>query len=408
VVFRLGSKERPAPRTGLILTGGGARAAYQVGVLKAIADILPPRVHSPFDIICGTSAGAINGTALASHASRFRIGVRGLESVWMNFHVEQVYRTEFLGLSKTAMRWLGALFFSGLGADNPTALLDNSPQRKLLRRLVRFDRIPDMVASGHLRALAITASGYSSGQSVSFFQGARELRPWQRARRIGVHTTISLDHLMASSAIPALFPAVRIGDEYFGDGSVRQLAPISPALHLGADRVLVIGNSADTDELPQRVDGGGNGAQYPSIAQVAGHVLNSAFLDSLDNDLERLERINHTLSAIPEKVRQREGITLRPVDVLTIRPSEEINVIAAGFEEEMPRSMRFFLRGSGTTSATGSVMMSYLLFERSYCRALINLGYADAMRQENRILRFLGFDPTVVHGAAGNPPYDTA
>lgn len=406
MVFNFNNKDRAVPRTGLILTGGGARAAYQVGVLKAIADILPPRVHSPFDIICGTSAGAINATALASHAARFRAGVRGLEAVWMNFHVDQVYRTDFSGLSGRALQWLGALFFAGLGAHRPISLLDNAPLRRLLDRLVRFDRIQQAIDSGDLRALAITASGYSSGQSVSFFQGAAELQEWERARRIGMRSPIGLEHLMASSAIPALFPAVKLHGEYFGDGSVRQLAPISPALHLGADRVLVIANSADTGDLPKAVDG--NADQYPSIAQIAGHVLNSAFLDSLDNDLERLERINRTLTLIPERTRRREEVSLRPVDALTIRPSEEINVIATEFEKEMPRSMRFFLRGSGVTNSTGSVIMSYLLFERGYCRALINLGYSDTLRQENRILRFLGFDPAALHGQAANPPHDTA
>ncbi|MBA1149402.1 patatin-like phospholipase family protein [Ectothiorhodospiraceae bacterium WFHF3C12] len=389
-----------------MLTGGGARAAYQVGVLKAIADILPPRVHSPFDIICGTSAGAINATALASHASRFRAGVRGLEAVWMNFHVDQVYRTDFGGLSRRAMKWLGALFFAGLGAHRPDSLLDNSPLRELLDRLVRFDRIQQSIDEGDLRALSITASGYSSGHSVSFFQGVDELDEWERARRLGVRSPIGLEHLMASSAIPALFPAVKLHGEYFGDGSVRQLAPISPALHLGADRVLVIANSAATKRGAAQVDG--DMSDYPSIAQIAGHVLNSAFLDSLDNDLERLERINRTLSVIPERVRRREEISLRPVETLTIRPSEEINVIATEFEKEMPRSMRFFLRGSGVTNSTGSVVMSYLLFERGYCRALINLGYSDTLRQENRILRFLGFDPKQLHGEAANPPHDTA
>jgi NTE family protein len=283
VVFSFGNKDRANPRTGLILTGGGARAAYQVGVLKAIADILPPRVHSPFDIICGTSAGAINAVALASHASRFRVGVRGLEAVWGNFHVDQVYRTDFGTLSLRAAQWLGALFFAGLGAHRPLSLLDNSPLRRLLGRLVRFDRIQQAIDAGDLRALAITASGYSTGHSVSFFQGVSELEEWERARRIGMRSDIGLDHLLASSAIPALFPAVKVHGEYFGDGSVRQLAPISPALHLGADRVLVIANSAATGELPEQVDSDAD--EYPSIAQIAGHVLNSAFLDSLDHDL---------------------------------------------------------------------------------------------------------------------------
>ena len=390
-------------KTGLILSGGGARAAYQVGVLKAVADILPRNVHNPFDIICGTSAGAINATAVATHAARFRQGVRGLEQVWRNFTAEQVYRTGTASVLKRSGQWLSAIFLGGIGAERPVSLLDNTPLREMLIRTMRFERIQESIDEGHLRAFSITASGYTTGESVSFFQGAEDLAGWRRARRLGVRTKLGIQHLMASSAIPAVFPAVRINREYFGDGSVRQVAPISPALHLGADRVMVVGVSGNLAGSPYRE---GKDPGYPSVAQVMGHLLNSAFLDTLESDVERLERVNHTISLIPDKVRAREGVELRPVDVLVISPSEQLDEIAAAYSRELPRMLRFFLRGSGATTGQGSTIISYLLFEEGFCRALIDLGYNDAMRRENEILRFLGFNPVDVHGLAGMTPSD--
>ncbi|HKJ95982.1 MAG TPA: patatin-like phospholipase family protein [Gammaproteobacteria bacterium] len=389
---------------GLVLSGGGARAAYQVGVLKALGDMLPRGARNPFPIICGTSAGAINATAIATHAQRFRAATRGLEAVWSEFHADHIYRTEFSTLATSALRWLTALFFGGLGVRRPASLLDSEPLRELLARLVRFDRIRAALAAGDLAAVSVTASAYHSGESVAFFEGAPHLQGWRRARRVGVPTRLGLDHLMASSAIPGIFPAVRLEDEYFGDGSVRQLAPISPALHLGADRVMVIGVGGTFRAPPWQAEE----LKSPSIAEIAGHLLDSAFLDSLEGDIERLKRINRTISLIPEKVRQREGLELRPIDVLTISPSQPLGIIATEQAYELPRSMRFFLRGAGATSdPSGSAVMSYLLFEQGYCRRLIRLGYSDALKREPEILRFLGYDPVALHGGkAAFPPQD--
>lgn len=388
---------------GLILSGGGARAAYQVGVLKAVAEILPKQVRNPFPVICGTSAGAINATAIASHASRFNQGVRGLEQVWMEFHANQIYRTDTLRLSGRAFRWLSALFLGGVGAHRPVSLLDNQPLARLLSRLIRFDRIQQAVEQGDLRALSVTASAYTTGESVSFYQGSPDIHDWGRARRIGRRTTLGLQHLMASAAIPIIFPAVRISDHYYGDGSVRQLAPISPALHLGADRVLVIGvggllTGPRGQEAPKR---------YPDVAEIAGHMLDSAFIDSLEGDLELLERINRTISHIPEKTRDKAGISLKPIDTLVISPSRPLEEIAAEHVHELPRSVRFFLRGSGATRGAGSTIASYLLFEQGFCRDLIRLGYGDAIVREREILNFLGYTPVAVHGLPGKVPADT-
>ena len=261
------------PKVGLILTGGGARAAYQVGVLRAIAAMLPEGARNPFPIICGTSAGAINATSLAVSATNFHEGVRQLAAVWENFHVKQVYRADPIGALGNSARWLASLLLGGLGKHSAVSLLDNSPLAQLLARSLPFHGIQHSIETGALHALSLTASGYTSGQSVTFFQGAGSITPWRRARRVGIAARIGVEHLMASSAIPFLFPAVKLNREYFGDGSMRQLAPISPALHLGTERALVIGVRKTADAPPDRVKVAG----YPPLAQIAGHVMSSIF-----------------------------------------------------------------------------------------------------------------------------------
>lgn len=374
------------PKVGLILTGGGARAAYQVGVLRAIAEILPKDRANPFPVICGTSAGAINAAVLAANAMDFRKGVRQLVTVWKNFHVDQVYRSDPLGVLANAVRWWAALIMAGLGRHNPVALLDNSPLAGLLERSLPFDDIQACIESGALYAVSITASGYSSGQSVSFYQGAELIAPWKRARHLGIATAIGCEHLLASSAIPFIFPAVRINREYFGDGSMRQIAPISPALHLGAERVLVVGVRRPSNEQPARTQEG----EYPPLAQIAGHALNSIFLDSIEVDIERLEHINRIIDHFPERSPAASGLDVRKVDVLVISPSEEIEKVAERHARALPATIRFLFSGVGAMSRRGASLVSYLLFEKSFCRALIELGYRDTMGRKDEILRFIG------------------
>ena len=378
------------PKVGVILTGGGARAAYQVGVLWAISRLLPRNAPNPFPIICGTSAGAINAAALAINATGFRAGVGRLMAVWRNFHVDQVYRSDPAGVFVSGARWIAALLVGGLGKHNPVSLLDNSPIKELLRSKLEFKGIQESIDRGALYALSVTASGYTSGQSVTFYQGVSALSSWKRARRLGIPAQIGLDHLLASSAIPFVFPAVKINREYFGDGSMRQFAPISPALHLGAERVLVVG--VTLAEEPRRVKSEG----YPSLAEIAGHTLNSIFLDGMEVDLERLQRINKTISMVPPEVLENSEFFLHHVDVLVISPSETIESIAAKHVHSLPRTIRFLLRGMGATRRSGSNFASYLLFEKPFCRELMDLGYHDAMNQKQEILKFLGYVPSSV------------
>ncbi|HEX7810487.1 MAG TPA: patatin-like phospholipase family protein, partial [Burkholderiales bacterium] len=264
-------------KIGLILTGGGARAAYQVGFLRAVSHMLPRGAANPFPIVCGTSAGAVNAAALAADATDFHRAVRRILLIWKYFHAEHVYRSDVLGVMGTGARWLSAMLLGGLGKNNPSSLLDNSPLSRLLRERLDLSGIRRSIDQGALYALSITASGYTSGQSVSFFQSVPGLAGWQRARRLGIPEIIDYEHLLASSALPFIFPAMPLRREFFGDGSMRQIAPISPALHLGADRVIVIGVGRQMIRPPERARLGG----YPSLAQIAGHALNSIFLDSL-------------------------------------------------------------------------------------------------------------------------------
>src|SRR5262252_7841178 len=286
------SPESTRSKAGLVLTGGGARAAYQVGVLKAVREMLPQPGRNPFPIVCGTSAGAINAATLAVFADDFSNAVDRLLGVWENFRVHHVYRSDPLGIARVGARWLAAMML--LSRTSPQSLLDNSPLAEMLQRSLEFGRIQENIDNGALYAVSITCSGYSSGQSVSFYQGGPDTEAWERTQRVGAAMPIRTEHLLASSALPFIFPAVKINREYFGDGSMRQIAPVSPALHLGADRVLIVGTGRQaSDQARARSN------VYPSLAQVAGHALNSIFLDSLMVDIERLERINRTVALIP-------------------------------------------------------------------------------------------------------------
>jgi NTE family protein len=375
------------PKTGLIMTGGGARAAYQVGVLRALSELLPREVRNPFSIICGTSAGAINAAVLAADAGNFRRAVRRLMTVWKNFHVHQVYRADPLGAARNSLHWIFTVLTGGAFARRPVSLLDNSPLVELVKRDLDFSAIERCIERGDLDAFSVTCSGYTSGQSVTFFQGRPDLQSWKRARRIGIATPITLEHVIASSALPFIFPPMHINREYFGDGSMRQFAPLCPALHRGANRLLVMGVGRQLQERPlERA----KNDSHPSLAQIAGHALNSIFLDSLESDLERMQRINRTIEIIPAEVLERTAYPLQHVDFRLLSPSVELERIAIHHANELPATIRILLSTVGAMRQSGSNLLSYLLFEKSYCRALIQLGYQDTMARKDDLLTFLG------------------
>ncbi|MEO8344018.1 MAG: patatin-like phospholipase family protein [Gallionella sp.] len=383
------SSTRMEKRIGLVLTGGGMRAAYQVGVLKAIAEFLPRSAHNPFPIICGTSAGAINAAALAVGAQNFRNGVQYLVNTWKGFRANHIYRTDVIGVFNNTVLWFTGLLFSALGINKlrQVSLLDNSPLIELLEEMLPYEKIQESIDAGLLRALSITASGYGSGQSVTFYQGVKQIVPWKRTGRAGVPTHININHLLASTSLPFIFPATLINREYFGDGSMRQIAPLGPALRLGATSILVIGVTANGIEQPERTDI----SDYPSLAQIAGHAMNSIFLDSMEVDLERLKKINDLVDMMPDEIRERSN--LKHIDVLVVSPSQPIEKIAERHAAELPWTIRLLLSVVGARQRRGGTLVSYLLSEKKFCRALINLGYQDALKRREEIMGFLGVKP---------------
>ena len=406
------------PLTALVLSGGGARAAYQVGVLRELVRIrreaLGPvaRLRNPFGIICGTSAGAINAAALAANADRFEAAVEVVAKVWQNFSADQVYRADSLGVIRTGARWLTMLSVGWVIARwrraRPRSLLDNAPLADLLQRLVPLDRLPMMFEQRHLHAFAVTASSYTSGEHFTFFDAAHPIEPWQRSQRVAVQTRLSQAHLLASSAIPFVFPAtaLEVGGEHgwFGDGSMRQTAPLSPAVHLGAQRLLIIG-AGRMQEPSGRVVAS---TDYPNLAQIAGHAMASIFLDALAVDVERMKRINRTLALLPDAALA--DTNLRPLEALVISPSQRLDDIAARHLSALPAPVRALLRGVGVggqgEQARGSALASYLLFEAPFTRELMALGEADTAARKDEVLRFFKWDeaaPVRRRGGAAGP-----
>jgi NTE family protein len=387
--------------TGLILTGGGARAAYQVGVLKAIAQIRrdceETESANPFPVIAGTSAGAINAAALACRADDFDGAVASLCDVWENFHAEQVYRSDSLGVIRSGARWLTMMSIGWVIARwrraRPRSLLDNSPLEELLGRLVSTERLHQVMREGHLKALAVTASSYGSGLHVTFYDAVADIVPWTRSQRIAVRDSINVQHLLASSAIPFVFPAVALNiddhTEYCGDGSMRQAAPISPAVHLGAERILVVGAGRMHEPPGERA----GSSEYPNLAQIAGHALSNIFLDALAVDVERLQRINTTLALLTPE--QRASTSLKPIEVLVIAPSQRLDDIAAKHLRELTLPVRALLRGFGVQGkgddARGAALASYLLFEAPYTRELMALGVTDTLTRRDDVMAFFGW-----------------
>ncbi|UXH76675.1 patatin-like phospholipase family protein [Roseateles amylovorans] len=420
------------PKTGLILTGGGARAAYQVGVLAAIAQLRRDACatgDNPFKVISGTSAGAINAATLACQADDFCSAVDGLMYIWQNIHVDQVYTADAFGVIRTGARWLTMMSLGWAVArwrrTRPRSLLDNAPLRGLLSQWIQMDRLDDMLAQGHLDALAVTGSSYTSGHHVTFYQSHQAYDPWVRTQRLAVQTPrLSVEHLVASSAIPFIFPSEPLSlngtVEWFGDGSMRQTAPISPAVHLGAEKVLIIGAG-------RMHESGGEGASspmpqgHPSLAQIAGHALSNIFLDALAVDIERMQRINNTLSLLSGEALR--NTPLRPIEALVIAPSRPLDSLAAERQGALPPAIRALLRSVGVSgegaNASGSALVSYLLFEPEYTSELITLGMADTLARRSDIQRFFGWpaqapqiDPAMMRKRAGgfalqvppNPP----
>ncbi len=365
--------------TALILPGGGARGAYQVGVLKAIGELLGNN-GNPFPVICGTSAGAINAAVMASHAHEYLLGIERLEQFWRSMRCQRIYRTDAWTVLSSTLRWAAALFSGGVLNCEPKALLNNKPLHDFLQASLQLDGIQTALEQGALRGVAVTAAGYTCASAISFYQAQGDIRSWDRSRRRGQPAQLQIEHLMASAALPVIFPAQRIGHEFFGDGGMRLVAPLSPAIHLGANRILVIGTR---DENPDTAPT--EPVHYPRLGEIGGYLLDTIFMDTLNADLARMHRINRTLKLIPPE--QRELTSLTHIESLVIKPSKDLRYVTRDHVHSIPGSVQLLLRILGGWGRDWR-MASYLLFESDYCGELIDLGYADGMAAQDAIRGF--------------------
>lgn len=370
---------------GLVLTGGGARAAYQVGALRALAEIL--KVASPFGVFVGASAGAINSTVIAADCDDFPRAATRLGAGWASLTPERIYRTDVRSLGVIGTRWIAQL--GGLTWPHEmSALLDTAPLRALLDEWLSIERVRAQIASGRLAGVAVTATSYWTGTAITFFDGAPAIEPWVRSGRFGQRTPLTVEHVLASASIPVFFPPVPLDGTDFGDGCVRLTAPLSPAIHLGADRVVAIGirylrNAAETLELNQP-----RGHHEAHLAEIGGVLLNAVFLDSLDADVERLERINTTLSLMSRAQHARHPHRLRPIPLLVLRPSRDLAEVASAEHGRLPLALRYLLRGIGASGRRGWELVSYLAFDPAYIARLMELGYADTLARRGEVADF--------------------
>ena len=338
---------------GLVLTGGGARASYQVGVIQAIAEITGA-TQSPFNIMTGVSAGAINASYLMSRADQFNTAAKGLYDLWMSLTSEKIYRTDASSFAALGSKWLGTVGMGGaLSKKKANHLLNTQPLRELLQQEMCLDKLPQYFKSGILRGVSVSVTNYLTGTAISYYDGDEKIVPWVRSTRIGVRAPITNEHVMASSAIPVFFPPVNIDGALYGDGCIRLTSPLSPAIHLGADKIIAVGiRYVRTDEQTLEINQTMKRDDL-SIAEIGGVLLNAVFLDSLENDAERIERINQTMSLFTEEQRKNHPLHLRTIPLLMLRPSQDLGQLARGTLKEFPTVIRFLLRGVGAKEDKG-------------------------------------------------------
>jgi NTE family protein len=376
----------PRPRTALVLSGGGARGAYQVGVLQGLLELGVPTGGRGFDVLVGSSAGAINAAVVAAYADDVALGVKRLSRVWSSIDAQQVFRTDLRSLGGIGAKWVRDLSFGGiLRRVSPKSLLDTAPLRELLAASVPFERIDRNVDEGRLRALAMPATDLYTADGVIFLDATPRVPLWSRGRWSVERTRIRVEHVMASSAIPVFFPSVEIDGRHFGDGSVRNTAPLSPAINLGADRIVAVGvrqPTAETGRL-RRVS-------PPSIAQVAGALLDAVLLDAIGVDVEHSERVNTSVIAAPAEEGSEQPFRL--IDVLWLSPGRHFHEIAREFEDAIPPVIRYLMRGLGSDEETAE-LASYLLFDGAFCSRLIEIGRTDVAARRAEILEFVERTP---------------
>lgn len=370
---------------GLVLSGGGARAAYQVGVLSAIADIsASAKVENPFNIYSGVSAGAINACMLAGTPHSFKGAVDNLISLWSNIKSEQVFNASAFGLTRGALKWFSDLSSGGLKNTHGISLLQTDPLRELLNKNCNFSEIKKKIDAGTLRAVSVSALDYLTTSTTSFIEGNDDVKTWNRIRRLSEKTELSAEHIMASAAIPLLFPPVKVGDLYYGDGCVRNLSPCAPAIYMGAKRLIAIGVRKPQEFIQNNKKNVPQSS--PTLAKVINVLLHAVMMDGLEHDIERMERINQNLKLLNEA--EKKSLPISPIEYLWIAPSVEISEIAAKKVTELPMMIRYLLKGLGSLEEA-SELASFLLFESSYCKELIEIGYEDGMKSREKIKDFI-------------------
>jgi NTE family protein len=378
-------------KTALVLTGGGARAAYQAGIMKGIAEILERSgVDVPFPIVSGVSAGAINSAYIASRNEPFSESASSLCDLWSGLNSENVIKTDAFSLGKIGAKWLRDLSSAGvLSREKTTHLLDSTPLREYLEKRIDFNQIEQNLRTGRFYGLSFTATNYKTGTAVTFYDGDETIEPWVRSSRIGKRVPLTLDHVLASASIPIFFRPVPLENAYYGDGGVRMATPLSPAIHCRADRILAVGirySRPDqvTSAMNERPELG-----KITLADIGGVLMNALFLDALEADVERLTRINQTLDMLDPATIAKHPHKLRKIPLLALRPSRDLGALAADQFEKFPRIMKFLLRGLGASNDKGWDLLSYLAFDQSYTKLLLEVGYEDALRYREQIEKFL-------------------
>ena len=372
------------PRTALVLSGGGARGAYQVGVLKAVAEVTGYK-ESPFDIVSGLSAGAINGTWIASHDESFPDVVESMWQAWAGISSDDIFKTNPFSLFSIGARWLIDRTFGGMNRKHQiTYLLDTAPLAKFLHEKIDFENLNHRLQAGKLYGVSVTAANYHTGMSTTFFGGDPEIPEWKKENRIGRRGEIHGRHVMASAAIPIFFPPVLIEENFFGDGVVRSSAPLSSAIHMGAQKLFLIGTRGSISSPPPPME-----KDFISIGEIAGTVLNGLFFDALDADYDRMLRVNRTLSTMTPEQLARQPDGLKTIPVFYVRPSRASRDDLGDCEiNQAPSTLRYLFKGIGMDRHKGTDMLSYLLFEKKHIASLLELGYQDGLAQKEQILAF--------------------
>lgn len=366
---------------GLVLSGGGARGAYQVGVLNAISQILAEeKISRNFDVYTGVSAGAINAAMLASQAEDFHVAAKVLSDLWSQITADQVFFTDPFRLGKLGLKWMSELSLGGISGSTPgRALLDTTPLGTLLKNNISYDKIQTNLDEGRLKALAITAIDYRDSSAVTFIQSRLD-KGWKKARRYSEPAKISTEHILASSAIPLLFPPVKVHEKYYGDGCLRNSHPCGPSIYLGCQKLVVIGVRSMATVATER---GSALSRAPSVARVLNVLLNAVLLDGVELDIERLERVNEFIRRVPQDVKG--SINYKPIDYVSISPSVDIGELASAKAHRLPRMIRYLIKGLGTLEEANEII-SYLLFDPDFCTQLIDIGFHDGLKNRAEII----------------------